>query len=147
CVSASALNFVAALLRYSSTLDDKRARPGGYGIALCGQILASLAQPISISLPGRIATVWFSDTQRNIAIVLLSLSNFLGIAVGQILPGIFVDAESGFPNLQLAVLILATISFLGCLLMFREAPPTPPSSHAADRLEQEKTNNFVGHLS
>lgn len=125
------LNTLGAWLRWLSTKSDSEERFGEYSYVclMIGQSLAGLAQPYFTNTPAKFAGEWFSLSQRDVATTLCAMLNPVGIAVGQVLPPLLVNSDTGYgmATLLLGQACVAT-GILGItFLLFQEAPPTPPS--------------------
>jgi FLVCR family MFS transporter 7 len=103
---------------------------GSYAVVLIGTALVALSQPFYLNMPAKIASTWFSLTERDVSTTLCSLANPLGSALGSILPAMFVsesgDDVKGVSTLLLVQLIVAVTTLGLTLLLFRNTPPTPP---------------------
>ena len=119
-----------------------RSRPGGYAMMLTGQLLCGIAQPIFLNMCSKLASVWFATDQRVIATTISSMSNAVGIAVGQILPAVFVSIDKahggakgpvvGMQWHMLLQAILASVLAVLAAFFFADAPPTAPSKSESD---------------
>ena len=67
----SVLNTAGAVLRLISGLEC--AEEYSYTLCFVGQLLASLAQPLILFAPTKIASVWFPEDQRASANMLASM--------------------------------------------------------------------------
>ena len=102
----------------------------GYAWLMSGQVLCAMGQPFFTNAPAKIAAEWFLVDQRTVATTIGAMFNPVGIAIGQVLPGILVVPHGrgkGIPLLLLVEAALASAGTLACLLFFHERPPTPPS--------------------
>ena len=72
----------------------------GFWIVLLGQGFIGLAQPYFLDSPSMVATFWFEDKLREIAITCGTNFNTIGIAFGFILPTFFVDTEASTETLK-----------------------------------------------
>jgi len=136
------LNFLSCALRFFSSDSDSQPRQNignPYGWLLFGQSLAGLGQPIFTNLPARLAGDWFSLKQRDLGTTLAAMANPVGIALGQVLPTLFVTdpSGSGMPRNLLVQLFIAGVVFLLILFFYRSRPKSPPSRTAANRLRTE----------
>jgi MFS family permease len=95
------------------------------------------AQIFIYNSPTKLTTDWFPEKERSIATTIGTSANIIGILLGFVLPGIFVDTynseimytESDFDkyrmqikNLQLCIAGLATFFSILCLLFFKDGP-------------------------
>lgn len=121
----------AALLAGGAWLPSQ---PAAYAVVLLGQVVGGMVQPAYLNAPSRIAADWFSAGERDMATVVLSLSNPIGNALGSLLPGLVVAAP-GDVKLYLTYQAAAAAVLLGMALplLSRDRPPAPPSAAAAAR--------------
>ena len=130
-VVGAALNLLGAALRAAG---GAMPNPAGFGLALVGQTIAALAQPIFTNSPARISSDWFARGERDLATTAAALSNAVGNALGSALPPVFVSAPRDVPSFLLmqvgACAVLFIIQVFG---MRADAPPDPPSAAAAAR--------------
>ena len=137
--SGSALNCLGGWLRYLGAVAAASSRPGlGFAVLMLGQVLAGLAQPCFTNLPARISSDWFAPSQRDLATVVASLSNALGVAAGSVLPTLAVSAAGDMPTFLLGQALASTLFLAGTVYAVRgDRPPTPPSASAAARLHKD----------
>ena len=65
------LNSIGAILRLLASLafsGDSR-----YWVAMVGQIVSACSQPLVLSMPTKLAALWFGDNERTIANTMASL--------------------------------------------------------------------------
>ena len=119
----------------SNESDSSNLENGGalmrYAIALAGQTLCAIAQPVILDCPTLLSATWFGPNERAEANTLASVSNPIGIGIGSILPPLLVSTCSDIFTMQWVLAVPASVSFLLVLLFLRERPPTPPSASAA----------------
>jgi len=111
----------------------------GFWIVFVGQGFWAVAQPLFIASPALVATHWFNNKERTIAITIGGTSNMIGNAVGFFFPTIFVDANND-TNMDLARKQIATAllvqGIIGLVLIllvvatFQDKPKIPPASNA-----------------
>jgi len=106
----------------------------GYALALIGQTMAALCQPMFTNSPARLSADWFGVSQRNIATSIAAMANPLGIAVGQVLPTALVSDSGGMRSLLLVSACISTGTCILCWALLKERPPTPPSQSSYERL-------------
>jgi FLVCR family MFS transporter 7 len=130
-----ALTFSGCFFRWLATYvyennNDMNAI-SSYLLVLFGTCLVALAQPFYLNMPAKIASTWFSVSERDVSTTLCSLANPLGSALGSILPAMFVaENDAGTVNgvselMEAQMIVAATILGL-TFFAFRKAPPTPP---------------------
>lgn len=130
-VLAAVTSAIGAFLRYFAS----SPKPV-YGLALTGQYLAALSQPFMTNVPPKFSQAWFPTSERDVATVLASMANPVGIAVGSILPAVFVSQNNdgvveGMDTLLLVEAILATLGAAVAALLVKSRPSVPPSAAAA----------------
>ncbi len=137
---AAALRFGAVTMSAASPYARTHAV---YYIVLGAQLLSGFAQPVFSNNPSRIAATWFPSHQRVMATTIASLSNPIGIALGQLLPGLFVkeqvpqkpgDPPCDFMFYLCLQLGAAALFSLLAIFFFSEKPPTAPSRSQHSRL-------------
>lgn len=158
-VVAAAIQAIGCILRVMAVATPNHSAHGesatswAYAFVLVGQLMGGFAQPVFTNLCSRIASLWFSSSQRVLATTVASMANPLGIALGSVLPTIFVNSirsddsslvppynivwVSGiFPHL-LTQGIIAVVGFILAFLFFLDAPPTAPSKSESDFIEAQ----------
>ena len=65
----------------------------GFWIVIAGQFWIAISQPFFLDSPALVATYWFEESLHEIAITFGTTLNTIGIAIGFILPTIFVNSE------------------------------------------------------
>ncbi|XP_034102372.1 feline leukemia virus subgroup C receptor-related protein 2 [Drosophila albomicans] len=118
--------------------------PSLFYVSFIGQAIVALAQVCILSLPARLAAVWFGLDQVSSATSVGVFGNQLGVAVGFVLPPMLVpnseNLETVGKDLQMMFYLVAGLTSILLVLMiffFQDKPPTPPSAaqEAAQRLE------------
>ena len=147
-VLAAVTSAIGAFLRYFAS----SPKPV-YGLMLTGQYLAALAQPFFTNVPPKVATAWFPTSERDFATVVASMANPVGIAVGSILPAIFVSQKDdrtveGMDTLLFVEAILVTIGAAVAAAFVKSRPSAPPSAAAVNEaLESNDEVSVFGLLS
>ncbi|XP_063221497.1 heme transporter FLVCR2-like isoform X2 [Bacillus rossius redtenbacheri] len=126
--------------------------PDRFYVAFVGQTIVAVSQTCIISLPSRLAAVWFGPDQVSTACSLGVFGNQLGVALGFLLPP-YIVRNTGDPDLvgsSLAIMFYSMAAFTTLLLVvivlfFQAAPPLPPSPAQAIQKES-KTNDFFGSI-
>ncbi|XP_063227089.1 uncharacterized MFS-type transporter C09D4.1-like [Bacillus rossius redtenbacheri] len=124
-----------------------------FWVVLAGQTVVASSQVFILSVPPRLAAVWFPAHQVSSACSVGVFGNQLGIAAGFLLPPLVVkrhdDAEATGWDLALLYYGMAGLSSL-CLvlvlLFFSERPATPPSPTQLLKLSAAETPGFWGSL-
>lgn len=135
-ILAAILSAVGAFVRYFASTN--------YKITLFGQCLAAISQPFLTNVPPKLAAAWFPSSERDVATVIGSMANPVGIAIGTILPAVFVSESSngqvnGMSTLLLVEGILTTIGAIVAAIFVKSRPDVPPS--AAAEKEATTANN------
>jgi hypothetical protein len=80
---------------------------------MVGQILAGAGQPFFLNVPTHYSDKWFSASSRVSATALMSLSNAIGAAIGELVTPFMASEASDIPNMVVRSDIsdLATILF------------------------------------
>lgn len=151
-VLAAVLSAVGAFFRYFASSGNHAKL---YGVTLLGQYLAAISQPFLTNVPPKLAAAWFPASERDVATVLASMANPVGIAVGSILPAMCVSEQDdkvvGMNTLLLVEAILAAVSALVAAVFVKSRPVTPPSSaaekEALDAINDERDESILQVLS
>ena len=157
-VVGACFNLSGSWLRYLSIFTPVSLGWFRYSVLLLGQLLCSLGQPFFVNTSAKLAGDWFAASERDVATVIASLVNPIGNAAGQALPPILVTCASsgdnyhtnstidscagsndihGMGTLLLIQAIVASITSLAAIMMFKGAPPTPPSASASQRTQMQ----------
>jgi len=103
----------------------------GYGYCMLGQTIAAIGQSFILNAPPKLASNWFSDSQRTIATSISSVAAPVGVGLGFLIsPAIATDA-SQVPTMILYEAIIVSIMVVPSCIFFRDKPPTPPSASAS----------------
>lgn len=136
-LAGACLNMAGSWIRYLSHFARDAEHAGEtqtaeLAVLYVGQLLAACAQPFILSAPTKLASAWFGDRQRASANMLASMSNPIGVAIGNVLPPIIVGSSDGaeIPLLMLVCAIPATVAAVLAILLVRDRPPSPPSASA-----------------
>lgn len=128
--------------------------PDLFYVSFIGQSVVAFAQVCILSLPARLAAVWFGPDQVSSACSVGVFGNQLGIAVGFVLPPILVTNSDNLDeigaDLQLMFYMVAGLTTVLVVLMiffFQDRPPTPPSAaQEATQPNAEGESTFVQSL-
>lgn len=118
---ASILVVAGSWIRYGG------ARNRNYGLAMFGQIIIGIAQPLVLSVPTRFSNMWFSDRGRVTATAIVSLANPFGGALGQLIGPLWASDASQVPDMVVWTAVISTIIGVAGIVTPKQ-PPTPPSS-------------------
>ncbi|CAK9822508.1 Uncharacterized MFS-type transporter C09D4.1 [Anthophora retusa] len=123
--------------------------PCRFWVTLVGQTVVAVSQTFVLSVPARLAAVWFGPDQVSSACSIGVFGNQLGIAIGFLFPPMLVqnskDRDISGRELQVMFYIVAaftTVILLLILLFFKSEPPLPPSPAQAVQREAESTESF-----
>ena len=86
---------------------------------------------------------WFGESERNLATLILGMSNPLGLVLGQSLTPLFIQNPENIPLLNLVWFLPSLPGFFLTVCGVRSSlPPTPPSASAASALGTERRPFF-----
>uniref|UniRef100_A0A2M3Z4T4 Choline/ethanolamine transporter FLVCR1 n=1 Tax=Anopheles braziliensis TaxID=58242 RepID=A0A2M3Z4T4_9DIPT len=109
--------------------------PELFWVGFIGQSIVAASQVFILSLPAKVAAVWFGPDQVSSACSIGVFGNQLGIAVGFLVPPLLVENHDDISligdDLRLMFYIVAgftTLLVVLVLFFFKAAPPTPPSA-------------------
>ncbi|KAK3930579.1 Feline leukemia virus subgroup C receptor-related protein 2 [Frankliniella fusca] len=152
---AAAGNALAAWLKVLAV------RPDLLAVLFSAQALAGVVNCFVLSVPPRLAAVWFGDHEVSTATAIGVIGNQLGNALGFAVPSVLVRAPPGAAgggslddigdDLAVVGYIVAgvcTASLLLVVLVFQAAPPCPPSRAmaAAQQLGDAHTDSLSEYL-
>ncbi|XP_071155077.1 choline/ethanolamine transporter flvcr2b-like isoform X3 [Mytilus edulis] len=139
------LNAIGAWIKVASVNSDR------FGVLMFGQTMCAIAQVFTLSLPARIAAVWFGPNEVSTATAIGIFGIQIGNAVGFLLPPIVVPYTKDITyighNLSLMFYISAavtTLCFILLIIVFRESPPLPPSKAQKKVLDLTKKQVHYG---
>lgn len=124
--------------------------PERFYLGFFGQSVVALSQVFVLSVPARLAAVWFGPDQVSSACSIGVFGNQIGVAAGFVIPPMIVtggsidDVTTQLYILFIGVAILTSVILVLILFFFKNAPPTPPS-YAAQQQNEEKME-FVKSL-
>jgi hypothetical protein len=95
-----------------------------------GFFLVGLSQPLYQCTPALLSASWFPERERTLATGVALNSNQLGIGCAFIFGTLLVKTSDDIPAYFGLLSIISTLTFLGTLIQFDDAPPTPPSDTA-----------------
>ena len=95
-----------------------------------GYFLVGLSQPLYQCTPALLSASWFPERERTMATGVALNANQLGIGFAFIFGTLLVAKSDDISPYFGLLSTLSTITFLGCLFQFDDAPPTPPSDTA-----------------
>ncbi|XP_053684189.1 feline leukemia virus subgroup C receptor-related protein 2 [Sabethes cyaneus] len=110
-------------------------RPDLFWVGFIGQSIVAASQVFILSLPAKVAAVWFGPDQVSSACSIGVFGNQLGIAIGFLVPPMLVENHDDIDligsDLRLMFYIVAgftSVLVILVLVFFKAAPPTPPSA-------------------
>lgn len=95
-----------------------------------GFFLVGLSQPLYQCTPALLSASWFPESERTMATGVALNANQLGIGFAFIFGTLLVADSDDIVRYFGLLSFISTITFLGCLVQFDDAPPTPPSDTA-----------------
>ncbi|KAG7338711.1 major facilitator superfamily transporter [Nitzschia inconspicua] len=95
-----------------------------------GFFLVGLSQPLYQCTPALLSASWFPEKERTMATGVALNANQLGIGFAFIFGTLLVAEADDIPVYFGLLSQISTLVFLGTLIQFDDAPPTPPSSSA-----------------
>lgn len=123
--------------------------PDRFWVGFLGQTIVALSQVFILSVPARLAAVWFGPNQVSSACSIGVFGNQLGIAVGFLLPPMIVSGQGTEEEIErdlytmfISVGIFTSILLVTVLIFFKDKPDTPPS-HAQIQATDDESMNFM----
>jgi len=89
------LTIIGAWLKYAGA----KASSTPFALVMVGQILSGAGQPFFLNVPTHYSDKWFSASSRVSATALMSLSNAIGAAVGQLVDPFMAATAADIPNM------------------------------------------------
>ncbi|XP_077265379.1 choline/ethanolamine transporter flvcr2a isoform X1 [Temnothorax americanus] len=123
--------------------------PDRFWVTFVGQTVVAISQTCILSIPARLAAVWFGDNEVSRACGIGVFGNQLGIAIGFLFPPMLVpnkeicDIERGLQRMFYTVAAFTSFVLILILLLFKSAPPLPPSSAQAVQREKSESSREV----
>ncbi|KAL0279177.1 UNVERIFIED_CONTAM: hypothetical protein PYX00_000786 [Menopon gallinae] len=139
CLVGSAGTCLGAWIKLGSVSPDR------FYVAFIGHSIVACSQVFVLSVPARLAAVWFGPDQVSSACSIGVFGNQLGVAIGFLFPPMIVKSHEDIneigADLQFMYYIVAgitTLVFIAIVTVFQAAPPLPPSSaQAAQRTSEQ----------
>ncbi|XP_044730965.1 uncharacterized MFS-type transporter C09D4.1-like [Chrysoperla carnea] len=133
---------------FGSWLKVFSAHPNGFYIGLTGQTILAISQLFILSLPPKLAGIWFDKHQMSTACTIGVFGTQLGIATSFFLTPIVVQDHDNLDSigddlyrLFIFMAIYTTVNLIITILFFQEEPPTPPSE--AQKLKKQENSNPI----
>ncbi|XP_046430582.1 uncharacterized MFS-type transporter C09D4.1 isoform X1 [Neodiprion virginianus] len=124
--------------------------PDRFLVTFLGHSVVALSQVFVLSVPSRLAAVWFDPDQVSSACSIGVFGNQLGVAVGFLFPPMLVKNSEdvtvigdGLQTMFYIVAAITSVILVLILLFFKAEPPLPPSSAQAVQREAETSENFL----
>ncbi|WP_457559121.1 MFS transporter [Candidatus Harpocratesius sp.] len=102
-------------------------------IVMIAQIMMAIGQPFVLNSFTKLAANWFPEKEKATASGLGTISMFLGVIIGMMLPEILNigdNMENGFPPLLLGYGIASIIGMILYLVFIQDKPDHPPNAYA-----------------
>eukprot|EP00112_Aurelia_sp_Birch-Aquarium-sp1_P006096 Seg1681.7 transcript_id=Seg1681.7/GoldUCD/mRNA.D3Y31 product="Solute carrier family 49 member A3" protein_id=Seg1681.7/GoldUCD/D3Y31 len=123
------MNAIGCLIRMLASYSI--APKYNYWMALGGQVIAAISQPLVLAMPTKLAAQWFGDNERTVANTMASLANPLGVLLASALAPVLVKTSKDVPFMLVIFSIPAILAALMATFGFcSSAPPTAPSASA-----------------
>lgn len=123
--------------------------PDRFWVAFTGQSVVACSQCFILSVPARLAAVWFGPDQVSSACSIGVFGNQLGVAIGFLFPPMMVKTHEDineigydFQFMYYTVAGITTFVFVAIVTIFQSAPKLPPSSAQAALRAAEQTSFF-----
>lgn len=121
--------------------------PDLFWLTFVGQTIVAVSQTFILSVPARLAAVWFGPDQVSSACSIGVFGNQLGIAIGFLFPPMLVSSTDGAMGRGLQTMFYIVAAFTTVILVliisfFKSEPPLPPSPAQAVQRDAESTENF-----
>lgn len=123
----------ASTLRWGgSMMASGRGGPrAGLALALFGQSLAAVGQPLILNAPPRIAGDFFPSAERDLVTVAGTVFNTAGMIVGSALPPALITDAASLQLMLLWTIFPCIALLIAGAVWLRDRPPSPPSAAAA----------------
>jgi FLVCR family feline leukemia virus subgroup C receptor-related protein len=127
--------------------------PDRFWVGFLGQAVVALSQVFVLSVPARLAAVWFGPSQVSYACRIGVFGNQLGVALGFLIPPMIVSGSGNEEQIakDLYILFIAVGIYTSALLIiiiffFKDEPPTPPSYAQTQPSENQESMSFLQSL-
>lgn len=122
-------------------------------LLLSGQTIVAISQLFVLSVPPRLASVWFPDNQVSLATACGVFGNQFGIAMGFVIPQLIVidksptntnatsqlvEIENGLFNLFLGIALFSSITSILIMFIFDHSPAKAPGLARLQQIRQEE---------
>lgn len=143
---ASLVTLMAAVIKCGSLGQDR------FWVTMIGQTMAAIGNVFVLSVPPRLAALWFGEKEVSTATSIGVFGNQLGICAGFFLPPIIVagtsvkEVEYGLGLIFYGCTVYMAVLFVLILMFFDDAPPSPPSRSAAKAQLDQESESFTKSL-
>jgi len=150
------LTTAGCLVRWATAQAHSANGPGSqdmltYVLILIGTFMVAQTQPVYMNLPTVISLTWFSVSERDFAMTILSLANTAGSAMGSIVPTLLVQGQEtttsqlgpAVASLLFVQMLCAVVALLAVFFFFTSAPTIAPSVAAA-QLQESNNKSAAG---
>ncbi|XP_018570609.1 feline leukemia virus subgroup C receptor-related protein 2-like [Anoplophora glabripennis] len=131
------------------------AEPNKFYVIMIGQAFCAVGQIFVLSIPSKVASVWFGANEVSTACAIAVLGTQLGAAIGSVLPPFLVksdndsDVGDNLYNMMMVNAILSCVVFVIVIVFFRARPDIPPSQSQLQILQEGEElppffHNFKG---
>lgn len=128
-------------------------QPDRFYLIMVGQVICAVSQLFVLSVPPRLASVWFPDDQVSLANAVGVFGNQLGIALGFVVPQMVLGEAvnsmsssyhtsvigSGLMNLFAGVAAISISTTVLIAFLYDESPKSPPGKARLEQIKQENT--------
>lgn len=97
----AALTFVGTWLKFAGG----KASSTLFGLVLVGQIVSGAGQPFFLNVPTHYSDKWFTSVSRVTATALMSLSNAVGAALGELINPFLAPNAYNIPDMVVLLLL------------------------------------------
>ncbi|GFG32507.1 hypothetical protein Cfor_04335 [Coptotermes formosanus] len=118
--------------------------PDRFWVTFTGQTFVAISQVFLLSIPPRLAAVWFGSNQVSTACAIGVFGNQVGMAAGFLLPPVFVKNHDNVEDIGSDLSLMFNCTAGACtfvlilvLAFFQAAPPLPPSPEEALKMQGE----------
>ncbi|XP_063903333.1 uncharacterized MFS-type transporter C09D4.1 isoform X2 [Zophobas morio] len=126
--------------------------PDRFWVGFLGQAVVALSQVFVLSVPARLAAVWFGPSQVSSACSIGVFGNQLGVALGFLIPPMIVgngtedEITEDLYILFIAVGVYTSVLLVLIIIFFKNEPPTPPSYAQSQPTDNADAGNFLQSL-
>ncbi|CAC5380054.1 FLVCR [Mytilus coruscus] len=137
------LNALGAWLKVACVSPDR------FPVLMFAQTICAIAQIFILGLPARLAAVWFGPNEVSTATSIGVFGNQVGCAVGFLLPPVLVPYSEDLNQIGKDIGTMfymgagvTTFFFIMVILIFKNAPPMPPSKAQMLSVQNESNEHY-----